>query len=271
MKWISIPLWLYFSTALANCLPDIPAEGMVTCEYNKFTVLLSCKDRLAVLSILHRLEADTGSENTSSRSYFLDERANIQECQQSSDDRYAKTNKGYDVGHLTAIDHLDDNQVNALQTNVMTNMIPQASKFNRNGAWKRTESLVECYREKDGPNNYPPLTVYSGILFGNDISNDHFIDSHGITRTPDFLWKLVYSHGTNQYDAWLMQNKDSSKVSTITQSRRSIDALIKTLSIQSKLDSTVYLPVINILKELSNKSPKRIKMVFHSRCNIRKG
>ncbi len=110
LKLISIPLWFCLSPVIANCVTNSPATGMATCEYNIFTVLLSCKDRLAVLSTLHKLEADTGNENTSSRSCFLDETTNIQYCQQSTDDHYVLTNKDFDVGHLTAIDHLDNNQ-----------------------------------------------------------------------------------------------------------------------------------------------------------------
>ncbi|MEZ8282124.1 DNA/RNA non-specific endonuclease [Vibrio splendidus] len=108
-------------------------EGIAYCSYDRFSVWLSCSQKAATLSMA-LIGTDNGSENTSNRRYFLDETAKKIQCQQSSKNTYSSSVKGYDVGHLIAIVHFDDNQIEANQTNVMVNMVPQAKSFNRNGA-----------------------------------------------------------------------------------------------------------------------------------------
>jgi endonuclease G, mitochondrial len=63
----------------------------------------------------------------------------------------------------------------------MTNIIPQAEKFN-SGLWLMTEELTNCYR-------FDRPTVHGGVIYTNG-SNDYFVKSHGI-KTPDFMWKVL--------------------------------------------------------------------------------
>ncbi len=231
------------------------------CDYGAFQVWLSCRDRLAVLSLVPSLAVDTGSLNTSSRAYFLDEKAIPTGCQQTSNKKYATEHKGYDVGHLSAIDHFDNDLHAALKTNAMTNMVPQASKFNQTGAWKMTETLVECYRE-----THAPLMILSGVILGSSTDDDYFGASHGISRTPDYMWKLIL--GNSRYDAWIMRNSDESDVRSLDHSRRSIAQLIQTLELQKE---SIYEPVIDKLKEIELSNPKREKFSYHDKCHLRKG
>ena len=115
-------------TAFAACTRDIPAAGMVECKYQRFTTWISCGQNATVLSF-HSLGTDNGSVDTSNRDYKLDTDPALAGCQQSSDDTYASERSGYDVGHMSAINHFDDNQDQALETNHMTNLLPQASSF----------------------------------------------------------------------------------------------------------------------------------------------
>ena len=263
MKWIllSIFLLLPISKCAAACLVDTANPTIARCDYHEFEVWLSCKDRLAILSVIHQLNKDIGKKDTKNRNYFLDELAASTNCQQLSRERYSVTHKGYDVGHLSAIDHFDYDLNVALKTNAMTNLVPQAAKFNRTGAWKRTEVLVECYRETNAP-----LTVYSGVILGNDTSNDFFGQSHGVLRTPDLFWKLVI--GNKQYDAWVMPNNNDSDVASLTFSRRSIEQIILLLELQNE---DIYRPVIKKLVEVNSTKPKQTQFVYHSQCNLRKG
>jgi hypothetical protein len=103
--------------ASANCVKS-DLTNTAFCEYERFSVWLSCKQKAAVLSMA-RIGPDHGNENTTSRNYFLDDSATALSCQQSSSKTYASQMKGYDVRHLIAIDHFDDNQAQALQTNTM--------------------------------------------------------------------------------------------------------------------------------------------------------
>lgn len=78
----------------------------------------------------------------------------------------------------------------------MTNILPQTASMNR-GAWQHTEMIVECYRDID------ELLVLGGALWGNDTSNDHFVESHGIA-TPDQFWKVIIR--PDRVIAWLIPN-----------------------------------------------------------------
>jgi endonuclease G, mitochondrial len=79
----------------------------------------------------------------------------------------------------------------------MTNILPQAANMNR-GAWYRTEKIVECYRDID------ELLVLGGVIWGNNPSDDYFLQSHGVA-TPDAFWKLVI-RGKDRVMAWIIPN-----------------------------------------------------------------
>jgi DNA/RNA endonuclease G (NUC1) len=186
-------------------------------------------------------------------------------CQQHSAASYQTDSADYDKGHLTAIDLFDYDKNVAQQANVMTNILPQATQLKRLGAWKRTEVLAECYRDEVG---YPPLLILSGVIFGNDLSNDVFSASHGLPKTPDYFWKLVYSESRNSYDAWIMQNSNSAKISSLKASRKDIGSLITVLESQADND---YQPVIEKLSEIDNSTAKFEEWVYRSTCHHRKG
>lgn len=257
-----VSLGCIFNT-YANCVKS-GLTNTAYCEYERFSVWLSCKQNAAVLSMA-KIGPDQGNDNTTNRSYFLDESATALSCQQSSDKTYASQQKGYDVGHLIPIDHFDDNQAQALQTNTMVNMVPQAKSFNRNGAWKKTESLTECYRDEE---SLTPLTVFAGVIYGNDSSNDFYTQSHGLPETPDYLWKLIYSPKANKYDLWVMKNSDDSKASTLSTSRRTIESLIELLNGENGIH---YSPVISELLKILVKKPSQIEFKNIPQCRGRIG
>lgn len=247
----------------ANCVQS-EANNVAFCEYSRFSVWLSCTQKAAVLSMAE-IGADNGSESTTNRNYFLDETAKALSCQQNSDKTYASHQQGFDVGHLIPIDHFDDNKAQALETNTMVNMVPQAQSFNRNGAWKKTEYLTECYRDEP---DLTPLTVYAGVIYGNDTTNDFYSQSHGLPETPDYLWKLIYSQSANTYDLWIMENADTSTASTLPNSRRSIHSLITNLEGENELH---YLPVISELLKISVREPEQIELKNNPQCRRRIG
>lgn len=249
----------------ANCVQNETYPNIADCTYEAFKVVLSCNHNAAVLSIAEDIHKDVGNKDTSSRNYKLDETASALNCQQKSSARYSSVSSDYDVGHLTAIDLFDYDKHVALQTNAMTNLIPQSSSFNRSGAWKRTETLAECYRDEEG---YAPLQVLSGVIFGNDATNDLFSISHGLPSTPDYLWKLIYSDSMGVYDAWVMPNANTSKASTLTSSRRTIESLLTVLNAQN---DSAYKPVLKVLENIQGKQLVFKEFEWNARCHQRKG
>jgi endonuclease G len=166
-----------------------------------FTVWLDCEKRGAV-KFQYNAQRDTGDAKRSSR-FYLDSKVPAR-CQQTSTNSYKRSpgdKPTYDRGHLVPANHLDHSADAIKQTNTMTNILPQVASMNR-GAWKHTEEIVECYRDID------ELLVIGGVLWGNDVSNDFFVSSHGIT-TPDAFWKVIIRPG--RVIAWIIPNSETAK------------------------------------------------------------
>ena len=263
---LTIVLVSFTKTAYAACsLVESTSSKQMLCRYERYEVLVSCKYRMPLLSTLS-IGRDAGNENTANRNYFLDEDAKTLDCQQSSSNRYSQTNSEYDVGHLTAIDHLDDSPKSALQTNAMTNLVPQNKVMNRYGAWKRTETLVECYR--DDINTPLGMDVLSGVLIGSDINNDHFTISHNLMSTPDYMWKLIYFKSENIYDAWIIKNSSNSLGSNLKSYRTPIGKIIEELINDNEQEQSYSL---DRLKEILAKKPTMVELKYNSNCKMRIG
>ncbi|MCJ8315241.1 MAG: DNA/RNA non-specific endonuclease, partial [Pseudomonadales bacterium] len=83
---------------------------------------------------------------------------------------------------------------------------------NRNGAWRFTEEITECNRGTNKDESNVSLKVWGGVIWGEDQSNDYFIESHGVV-TPDYLWKVIeFSDG--KVNAWIIPNDAQAKRST---------------------------------------------------------
>jgi len=193
-------------------------------EHNGYTLWMDCERRGASY-FRYDLKADNGSFNDGPGSFTRDEE--LGDCQPSSGDVFTSSNpdvtfefqESYDRGHLVAANHLDGSAQLYAGTYQRSNMLPQESSFNRNGAWAYLERQAECYRDLTG------LIIYGGVIWGFDKSNDWFIDSHGV-ETPDYWWRLHYRRDTGTYDAWLMANSATSDRNQMERYRVSISELV---------------------------------------------
>lgn len=128
-------------------------------------------------------------------------------------------------------------------TNTMANVVPHEAYQNVHGLWRYSEKLTECYRDEG------TVSVWLGNIWGNDTSNDHFIDSRGVP-TPDYLWKvLIRTNG--EVNAWLIPNDRHAKSTnaedyevTILEILNLIDYRVPTLEKFSRLPTskTWWLP-----------------------------
>jgi endonuclease G len=177
------------------------AANLVTLEKDAFTLSYDCDLRSAL-----RYEYTIGKdEGRASRpgSFHLDPDL-PKGCEgQFSTQAYAAIVPGWDRGHLVTSNHMDMNNKTIRQANLMSNIAPQASRFNQ-GIWVATETVVECYRD------LAPVQVVGGLIY-DDESNDYFIESHGIP-TPDYFWKVIITQepnsGATKAIAWLIPNSD---------------------------------------------------------------
>lgn len=169
-------------------------------DYEGFTVWLDCAER-APVKFRYNAQRDIGDAKRYKK--FLLDPDVPGNCQQTSTKSYGN---GYDRGHQVPANHLDFSEKAIMQSNYMTNILPQTSQMNR-GAWLLTEEIIECYRDIE------ELLVLGGVVWGNDTENDLFVQSHGV-RTPDAFWKVVIrgSSSGEKVIAWIVPNsKDATK------------------------------------------------------------
>jgi endonuclease G len=170
------------------------AGKLLKLDYEGFTVWLDCEKRGPV-KFRYNAQHDSGNEARAS-TFRLDPKV-PKDCQQLSAAAYGN---GYDRGHQVPANHLDASAEAIRQSNFMTNILPQVAQMNR-GAWLRTEEIAECYRDID------ELLIIGGTLWGNNPTDDYFLQSHGVV-TPDAFWKVII-RGSGQHEqaiAWIVPN-----------------------------------------------------------------
>lgn len=168
--------------------------------YPGFTLWYDCAGGRP-LSAYYLAYPDTGNEP---RSHDFHPADNLPPgCrQQHSTNEYtapADAPETYDRGHLVPANHLDHDPAAIYASNVMVNIVPQQSSFNRTGAWRATERLIECWRDRE------LLAVWIGVIWGDNAADDYFLASHGI-ETPDAFVKIVYSPSRHKAIAWRLPN-----------------------------------------------------------------
>ncbi|MBF4374386.1 DNA/RNA non-specific endonuclease [Vibrio anguillarum] len=184
----TIPLMLLLVAGSVN------AE-MLEIQYKKFTIILDCDTKSAV-EWHYVATKDEGNAERLPDFYFD---PNVpSRCQQTSTKTY-KNRKGmvkYDRGHLTPANAMDGSKQTIAQSNIMTNVLPQAAVMNR-GAWLMTERYVECRRDNS------PVTVIGGVFVGTTPPDGDFRLSHGVVA-PEAFWKVAYF--ANDIIAWWVPN-----------------------------------------------------------------
>lgn len=195
-------------------------------EYEGFTLYLDCARRGAV-KFEYTAKKDTGSLHRKS-SFTLDDKTDEvpKSCQQTSTGAYRHSEFTFDRGHLVPANHLDHLRIGIVQSNHMTNILPQAKTMNR-GAWKLTEEIIECYRDKE------TLKVTGGVIWGRNPDDDFFLESHGV-KTPDYFWKVV--KGKNRVIAWLIPNSHGAKRSRLD------DYLLSVEKLEEFIGETISVP-----------------------------
>lgn len=175
-------------------------------QYTGFTLWLDCRQHGAI-AFRYDIGQDTGNIGRERGSFKTDTDVPA-ECQPNSGKSYRTATVNpesgtWDRGHLVPANHMDDNEKALKETFLVTNILPQNSTFNQSsGAWSFTEVIAECYRD------ISKLTVWGGVIWGDDASNDFFVETHGV-KTPDYWWKVIYRHDKSEYVAWLFPNHRS--------------------------------------------------------------
>lgn len=179
--------------ALGSAAAD---EGrIITRKFDGFEVVIDCQRKGAVF-FQYTLERDYGSEKRLDN-FSLDPEVPA-DCQQTSSDTYKSRVYRYDRGHMVPANHLDHSAVAIAQSNMMTNILPQAANMNR-GAWYETEKIAECYRDRG------TIMVFGGVIWGDSPQDDFFLQSHGVA-TPDAFWKVLLQNG--RVIGWLVPNSE---------------------------------------------------------------
>ncbi|MEQ8441238.1 MAG: DNA/RNA non-specific endonuclease [Alphaproteobacteria bacterium] len=196
MKHFNLMLAL---TSLLTPAAASAESSVLKLDYPGFTIWHDCRLGGA-LAAFYAPGPDTGDVERDHH-FHLDPNLPDGCDQQTSTDSYPSPADAfsYDRGHLVPANHLDGDAEAIAASNVMTNITPQQSNFNRTGAWRETEKRIECWREDRD------IGIWIGVVWGDDASNDHVIESHGIP-TPDAFVKLVIDRRAGSAIAWELDN-----------------------------------------------------------------
>lgn len=176
----------------------IVGAEVVQRDFDGFKVWIDC-ERDGAVRFEYSVGPDTGSLERK-RNFTID--AGLPPgCGQTSYKTYSESPAGYDRGHLVPANHLDDRVDGIKQSNIMTNILPQAKNMNR-GAWLKTEEIIECNREETD------LLVVGGVIWGFNPHDDYFLGTHSVA-TPDYFWKVVKSDV--DVIAWIVPNSQEAK------------------------------------------------------------
>lgn len=176
-------------------------DRYIALEYDHWRIVYNCTKRG-----YEWFYYSTGQKSGSYDRYrpFHHERKLPEECRQFRTSSYRQSKDAeiqYDRGHGVHQNLWDFDKSLMKESNSMANIVPQASGLNRAGVWRHTEILTECYRDQG------KVYVWGGVIWGNDASNDHFLESHGVV-TPDYLWRLMIYPG-GEVNAWIMPNDNT--------------------------------------------------------------
>lgn len=184
-------------------------------EHEGFTLWVSCEFKAPVM-YRYYAQRDTGSFSRENQ-FYTDDKV-PKRCQQTSTRSYSKKysqGRAYDRGHQVPANHFDFSRKAIHETNMMTNVLPQAAKMNR-GAMYRTEEITECYRD------ISDLTVMGGPIWMGDESNDYFLKSHGV-KTPEAYWKVILRQ--DRVIAWIIPNIESATQATLDNHLSTVDKI----------------------------------------------
>ena len=207
-------------------IPALAEPLFIEKNYSGFTVFIDCRNN-GPIAYHMTLAADAGDEPRLS-DFKIDDSVPAN-CQMTTGDPFKvtpseKTQLGkFHRGHLADANSLDSSSQSISDSFFVTNMLPQSAKFNGGGgAWRRTEQIAECYRE------ITPLEIWGGVIWGDDGSNDVFVDTHNV-KTPDRWWKLIYRGDTNTYIAWVFNNDQNEKKAVMKDRIKTIEQLLHLL------------------------------------------
>jgi endonuclease G len=203
------------AVCVVSSLQPVLAE-VLRLDYEGYTIWLDCERRGA---IKFRYNAQRDQGDFPRHAAFARDPRVPKNCQQTSAAPYRHAREAYDRGHLVPANHLDNSVTALKQSNYMTNVLPQAKHMNR-GAWFLTEQIIECYRDID------ELLVIGGVIWGNNLSDDYFLASHGVA-TPDAYWKMIIRgrRGQERVIAWIIPNTKDATSTRLDQYLVSIEEL----------------------------------------------
>lgn len=188
-------------------------------EYKGYTLFISCEHRGPLYGYM-TLGKDQGNLRRDQR-FSVDQKI-PKECNQISHSAYKHWNT-YHRGHLFAANHFDHDLDQMWESFFMSNVVPQ-HRVSNTGAWLQTEILTECYRE------YHDVYLAAGVIYGEDKSDDYFIQSHRVT-TPTAMWKYIQLDD-DMYAAWIIPNSSDATKEHLSFFRVPINELKQITGIQ---------------------------------------
>lgn len=200
-------------------------QSTVDIDYGFFLVNYDCRRR-GYNYVIATATLDKGSKERYEE-FSLEPAIEKMGCQNQLTTKPYRSPRGAEAfhrGHGNMSNLWDDSESYMEATNRMVNVVPQHGVQNTSGLWRELEMRVECSRDD------VDTIVYVGNLWGDDQTNDYFVDSHGI-QTPDYLWRVhVYKNNPNIGYAWIFPNNGNAKPRDDQKYRISLNGLRKNLA-----------------------------------------
>jgi len=208
-----IPLLLCFQPPEKEYLPSIDVTESLL-DHRYFKIAYDCRHNCPVW-VYYKLTKDQVLEEQAERRNNFHEDDLLNSCTPSSDN-YAGT--GYDRGHLCPAEDMDHSQKAMDETFVMTNISPQAPKFNR-GIWKHLESFIRTTAIEE-----EALYIVKGTILGE---NNKRIP--GGISIPKYFYATFINKEITKSWAYIFENKESQD--PLQNNKISIDSLEKITNI----------------------------------------
>ena len=106
-----------------------------------------------------------------------------------------------DRGHLSPAFVNDWSIVSRKEANLLSNIVPQNSELNQNGAWRESEDLEEKL-----VNKFNTLTVISGVIYDSKPIKCNTL------YVPSYFYKIIISQSTKQYIMFKIPNTSVERV-----------------------------------------------------------
>ena len=205
---------LLLITLTITLFADVPLQIQAKCDKvlirQSYTTCYDYKLQSAIYSA-YTLDNKINITMPRLSTFYIDK--TVPSAYRASNSLYTGT--GYDKGHLFPASHGDWSEQSRIETNLLSNIVPQNPHLNREGAWRDTEVAEERLVKQ-----YGTIFVVSGAYYdGKKLSNG--------LNIPQSLYKIIVVPGASKMAVIVYPNAEirTYKLSRLMYDSKTIESL----------------------------------------------